>query len=291
MSESQWWLYDLVVLAVAVLCIWNGISGGIVRAVGGVVMSIISCLLASLIASPVAEMAYDAFFQERCQNMICEKLAQMDVTENIRDYLGQKGIYLPYSDAELAQMFDEIRVDDAQADQAAALLGMDADQLREQLMSAVTDAVNAQEGLIPDWAEKTITEADLNVSGVLNTAADAAAALFSNDYRAAAVNLEKTYIRPAAISLLSVLVFAVSAFFISLLLRMFLIVLPERSPSLGNQLMGGLLGLVKTGIYLYLIVLLVSCIVSMQDGAYSFFYEETINRTYIFRLLYDAFVR
>ena len=289
MIDVQWWLYDLVVIAIAVLCIWNGISGGIYRAIGGVAASVASCLIAYIIAAPVSEMAYDAFLQDRCQSVIAENLEQLDVTEDVRNYLSQNGIYLPYSDEEIAQMIQSAGEDDALADQTAALLGMDAQQLKEKLGEAIQNAVGAQEGLLPEWAEKMITEAESGM--VLETVTDTASALFSDDYSEAAAGLEESYVKPAVTSVLSVFVFTAAAFLISLLLRVILLVLPDGRSSLFNQMMGGALGLVKTGIYLYLMVLLVSSIVSMQDGAYPFYSEETINRTYLFRLLYDAIAK
>ena len=288
MGESQWWLYDLVVLSIAVLCIWNGVSGGIYRAVAGLAASIASCLLASILAAPAAEMAYDVFLQDRCQSIIAENLEQFDVTEDVRSYLNRNGVNLPYSDEEIAQMIRDAGEDDALANQAAGMLGMDAQQLKEQLGAAIQSAVGAHEGLLPEWAEKTITEAKSDT--ILDAASDTAAALFSNDYREAAAGLEESYVKPAVTSVLTVFAFAVSAFLIALLLRVILLVLPDGRNSVINKLLGGALGLVKTGIYLYLIVLLVSGIVSMQNGAYPFFSEGTINRTCIFRLLYDAFV-
>lgn len=287
MSEAQWWLYDLVVLAVAVLCIWNGVSGGIIRAVGGLACTVVSCLAAALIAAPVSEMVYDAFFQERCQSVIVSNLEQIDMTEDVRNSLGQYGVYLPISDEEIAQMIHNINEEDGLVDQTAALLGMDAEQLRSKLGAAVIEAVESREGLLPEWAEETIAQAD--ESAALDAAAGIAEAVFSNDYYAAAAGLEETYLRPAILPFLKVLVFAAAAFLISLLLRAVQLVLPSGRNSLLNQMLGGVLGLVKTGIYLYLIVLLVSCIASMQNGAYPFFSEGTIERTWIFRIVYDAF--
>ena len=287
MSEAQWWLYDLVVLAVAVLCIWNGVSGGIFRAVGGLAGTVVSCLAAALIAAPVSEMVYDAFFQTRCQSLIVSNLEQIDMTEDVRNSLGQYGVYLPVSDEEIAQMIQSINEEDGLLDQTAALLGLDAEQLRSRLGEAVIDAVETQPGLLPEWAEETLSQSDKSTA--LDVAADIAAALFSNDYYEAAAGLEQTYLRPAILPVLKVLVFALSAFVISLLLRAVLLVLPSGRNNLLNQLLGGALGLVKTGIYLYLIVLMVSCIASMQNGAYPFFSEGTIERTWIFRILYDAF--
>ncbi len=289
MSESQWWLYDLVVLAIAVLCIWNGVSRGIFRAIGGFLSSIAACLLAWLIATPIAEMTYDAFFQDSCQSLISQELEKLDVTEDVRNYLGQNGIYLPYSDEEIAQMIRSVNEDKALADQTAAYFGMDGEQLREYVGEAVIDAVQMHDELIPDWAEAAIAQTDEEL--VVDAVADTASSLFSNDYQEAAISLEASYVRPAVVSLLSVVVFAAAAFLISLLLRVILLVLPSGRNCLFNQLMGGLLGLLKTGVYLYLIVMLVSCIASMQNGEYPFFSEETINQTCIFRLLYDAFVR
>jgi uncharacterized membrane protein required for colicin V production len=287
MNASQWWIYDLVVLAIGILCVWNGFSNGIYRALGSFLIGVVSFLLASVIATPAAEMTYDMFFQQQCQHTVSENLQKVDMTSQLRNLLAQNGISLPYSDEEIAQMIQDANEDGGTADQIAGYLGMDADSLKTKLGTAVIDAVNAQGDILPSWASTAMAQA--TTADAQNAVTEAAASFFAEDYDAAAKSLEQAFVRPVVVTFLSALIFSVSAFLISLLLRVVILALPVRRDSLWNRLLGGVLGLAKAGVYLCLMVLLVKCISSMQNGAYPFFSEETVNRTYIFRTLYAVF--
>lgn len=61
MDVSQWWLYDLVVLAIAILCIWNGVSGGALKSGSSLIIGIVSCIAGVFLSGPVSGMVYDAF--------------------------------------------------------------------------------------------------------------------------------------------------------------------------------------------------------------------------------------
>ncbi len=287
MSEAQWWMYDLVVLAIIILCVWNGVTHGLFRAIGGAVISIAACLIASVIMTPCSEMVYDAFLQKPCQNMIVQKLERVDFSDNVRSALEQRGLYLPLSDEQIAQTIQSISENEELAEQTAALLGIDKETLEEKISTALLDAIGSQEELLPDWAKQILEDSDKGV--LLDTAADTAAALFSNDYATVSAEIEESYLRPAVLSVLRAVIFAAAAFVISFLLRVILLVLPESKPGTLDALLGGALGLVKASVYLCLIVLLVGGIASIQNGAYPFFSEEVVNRTALFRILYDIF--
>ena len=286
MSEIHWWLYDLVVIAVVVLCVWNGMSGGIFRAIGGLAASIVSCILAFFIAEPVSEMVYDAFLQKQCQSIVYENLEKADITDDVRRMLEQNGIYLSVTDDEIADIIDTVGEDEELAEQTAAAFGLTADELRDKLGAAITDAVEAHGELLPEWAEKAITETE-DKSLVLDVVTDTASAIFTEDRYEASEGLEEMYIRPVVISFLTVIVFIAAAFLIGLILRLILWIIPSGGGPV-NSLLGGAAGLVKAGVYLCLIVLLTSSIVSMQNGEYHFFTMDTVDRTYLFRILYDA---
>ena len=286
MSEIHWWLYDLVVIAVVVLCVWNGMSGGIFRAIGGLAASIVSCILAFFIAEPVSEMVYDAFLQKQCQSIVYENLEKADITDDVRRMLEQNGIYLSVTDDEIADIIDTVGEDEELAEQTAAAFGLTADELRDKLGAAITDAVEDHGELLPEWAEKAITETE-DKSLVLDVVTDTASAIFTEDRYEASEGLEEMYIRPVVISFLTVIVFIAAAFLIGLILRLILWIIPSGGGSV-NSLLGGAAGLVKAGVYLCLIVLLTSSIVSMQNGEYPFFTMDTVDRTYLFRILYDA---
>lgn len=285
MGEAQWWLYDLVVISIAVLCVWNGLNGGALRSCGSLVVGIVSCLAASLLAGPVTDLAYDAFFKETCRSVITEQISENDITDNIRTELEENGIYLPYEDEQIADMLDGLDRDDPALQKAAAMYGIDLSELEGEIADAVDYAIETHDNIIPKWAADAVKKDDGSIN--IDAAADTAAAILRNDYGKASEGIEKNYVKPAVTGILRVIAFTVIASVLTSVLRAAVLVLPRRKNSLTGSLIGSALGAAKAGIYIYLIVLLVSCISSMQGGDYPFYSNRTINQTCIFRIFYE----
>lgn len=285
MGVSQWWLYDLVVIAVAVLCIWNGLSGGLLKSCGSLVVGVVSCIVAGWLSGSISEVVYDSFLKQSVQSTISEKLSEVDVTDNIRSELENNGIYLSLDDEQIADIIDGVRSEDSAMQQAAAMFGINTDEIDEKLEEAVNYAIETHGDIIPDWAEKTVSNGNGKIK--IDSAADAAVAILRDDYTRASAEIENAYVRPAVISLLRTIVFICLAALLSSILRTVLLVLPSKKNSTMGTVVGAAFGAAKAALYLYLLVLLVRCISSMQSGDYPFYSDKTINQTYLFRIFYD----
>ncbi|MDE6020437.1 MAG: hypothetical protein K2H01_05500 [Ruminococcus sp.] len=284
MGESQWWLYDLVVIAIAVLCIWNGAGRGILRSGGSLLIGIVSCLVSAFLSETISEMIYDNFVQDMMQSTITKRLSNADLSGNIRRELESRGIYLPYDDAQIADMIDDIQ-DENYVQQAALIFGIDKDQLEEMISESLDQAIEINDNILPEFVADSVDRSSKKIS--LESVADTAAAILRNDYSGASLEIEKNYIKPVVMGILKTLIFILITVLLSSLLRLSLLVLPSRKESSMGKFIGAAFGAAKGIIYLYLIVLLVSGISSMQNGEYPFYSSKTINQTYLFRIFYD----
>lgn len=284
MGESQWWLYDLVVIAIAVLCIWNGAGRGILRSGGSLLIGIVSCLVSAFLSETISEMIYDNFVQDMMQSTITKRLSNADLSGNIRRELESRGIYLPYDDAQIADMIDDIQ-DENYVQQAALIFGIDKDQLEEMISESLDQAIEINDNILPEFVADSVDRSSKKIS--LESVADTAAAILRNDYSGASLEIEKNYIKPVVMGILKTLIFILITVLLSSLLRLSLLVLPSKKESSMGKFIGAAFGAAKGIIYLYLIVLLVSGISSMQNGEYPFYSSKTINQTYLFRIFYD----
>lgn len=285
MGVSQWWLYDLVVAAIAILCIWNGVSSGALKSCSNLIIGIVSCILGVFLSGPVSEMVYDAFLKDTMQSTITKELSNTDIAGNIRSELEDNGIYIPYDNNQIADMLDGISDDDQYMYQAASMIGIDIDDLKEQIEESIGYAIESNDNIIPEWVSNSVKGSGGKVN--IGAAADTASAILRNDYTSASKNIERNYIEPVVTGVLKSVVFVLIVIIFSAILRTVLIVLPNRKGSIAGKFIGAALGAAKAAIYLYLIVLLVSSISSMQNGMYPFYSKETINQTYLFRIFYD----
>lgn len=285
MGESQWWLYDLVLISITVLCIWNGVNGGALKSCGSLVIGIISCLTASFLSTPIAELAYNTFFSEQCQTVIVGTLSENDIAGNIRSELESNGIYLPYDNDQIADVLESVDTDDPALQQAAEMYGVDPSELDGILADAIGYAIETHDDIIPEWAADSVKEDDGSIN--IDAAADTAAAIMRNDYTQASKKIENNFVKPAVTGILKIIVFTALASVLAYVLRTILLVLPQKKDSLTGTAIGGVLGAAKAGIYIYIMILLVECISSMQNGNYAFFSRETIDKTYLFRIFYE----
>lgn len=285
MGVSQWWMYDLVVAAIAILCIWNGVSGGILKSCSSLIIGIVSCALGVFLSGPISEMVYDSFLQDTMQSTITKELGSADIAGNIRSELEDNGIYIPYDNDQIADMLDGISDNDQYIDQAANMIGIDADDLKEQIEESIGYAIESNDNIIPEWVSKSVKGGGSKVN--IGAAANTASAILRNDYTNASENIEKNYLKPVITGLLRSVIFVLIVMIFSAILRTVLIVLPNKKGSIAGKFIGAAFGAAKAAIYLYLMVLLVSCISSMQNDMYPFYSKGTIDQTYLFRIFYD----
>ncbi len=279
-----WILYDLVIISIAVLCVWNGISEGGYKAVRGFIVTAASLLAAFLLSGPISEGVYNAFFRDTCQEFVEEKLERADVAGNVRGFLEKNGVYIPYSNDEMAQLIEDVQSNGSVAEQAASAIGIDAETLEDYLGDALDYAVESGGDIIPEWAVDSLKKD--NGSFSIDKAADTTAALLRNDAGEAASGIEEAYVKPAVIPVIKGVVFTLLAFLLPILLRFVLRTFFGNGTGTGAAL-GGLMGGLKACIYIFLVVQLTACIAAAQNGSYPFFSESVIDKTYIFSIFYD----
>lgn len=288
MGISGWWLYDLVVIAVAALCIWNGSGSGIIRSCGSLVIGIVSCLVASLLSGPVTDAVYDSFFKDSCQEVVTAEIEKYDIRDDVREKLSEFGITLPYEDAQIADFIDSMRSNDMIIDVAALFCGVSPDEMKDKIGEAVAEAIESNDEYIPDWVERLIRKSDGSVD--FDAALDTLTAILRNDYANASANIESVVIRPIITNIIRLIVFAIMAAAMSFALRAFLLLLPKQRNTTYGMIIGGAAGAARAVVYLFIIVKLVSGIVSMQSDQYPFYTNEAIDKTLLFHLFYNMWI-
>ena len=79
--HQTWWLYDLTVLAVLILCIWGGWRRGLISSVAGLLGYVAAALLAGVLAQPAAEYVYDRWLAEPCAAILEQKMEQYHLAD------------------------------------------------------------------------------------------------------------------------------------------------------------------------------------------------------------------
>lgn len=247
----MWWYYDLVVMAILIVCIWNGARKGAGRSMLQLAAMLISAILAFVVSQPLAEFCYTNFVEaavvSTLENTLDDtaSLADTGIVDMVQEELASYGIYA--SDTEIEEAI-------ADPDAVAAQYGLDADWLNGQIQAAISGAET--EDTVPDWLTDGIAAA-----------------------------------KSLLINALRVISFVVCFSVMMAILQIVIFCLPNRQIGFGiDALLGAVIGLLKACVLLCLMVLLTKAVVTVTQGENVFFTENTIEQTYFFRQLY-AFVQ
>ena len=153
--HQTWWLYDLTVLAVLILCIWGGWRRGLISSVAGLLGYAAAALLAGVLAQPAAEYVYDRWLAEPCAAILEQKMEQYHLADDLQQTLGNYGIQL--DDAALQQIADN--PDNASEELYSVVsqkTGLPAELLQQGLSQSIDSASSQLFTEMPSWMHEAI---------------------------------------------------------------------------------------------------------------------------------------
>ena len=257
------WYYDLVVLAILALCVWTGMRKGVSRSLLQTAATILSAVVALWVSQPLAELCYTEFLEKPVVSAVEGQLNTVDVAGLVQTALSDNGI--PVSREQVQSML-------ADPEGTAAQYGFDSGWVNQQIDAAADSVEELTNGVLPSWLMKEI-------AGDGAVQKETAKSVISGDTHTAAQQLVSTYGKPILCSCFGVLM---------LLFQAVLFLIPVQQMGLSVDLVvGALAGLAKAGILLWMMVVLTKVVVSATEGTTPFFTEATIQKTYLFQLLYE----
>lgn len=288
--NQTWWLYDLTVLAICVLCIWGGWQRGMIRTIVSLLGYVSAGLLSGLLAQPATEYVYTRWLEQPCTELVTQQLEQYHLSDQVQQALSAYGMQV--EEATLKQMAEN---PDAASQQfyaaAAEKTGIPTEVLQRALTQSVDRAaVQAYTGM-PEWMVESLLPSSAEDSkAVQNRAVQTAAILLTEDDMTAAKTLVREYIRPAIIRLGKVFMFSVLFLLISLLLQGIIkwISYLRRVDGMhfSDQVFGATIGAVQAALLVGFMVKLTQWLMTAGSGQIAFFNEAVLSKTVLFQGLY-----
>lgn len=285
--NQTWWLYDLTVLAVLILCIWSGWRHGVLHAAAKLLGCGLAAVLAGFLAQPAAEFVFDHWAAEPCTAILTEKLEQYPLGETLQQTLSAYGISL--DDTILGQLADD---PDHAADQLYGAIsqrtGLPEELLEQGMVQLLSGAVSQLDTGLPDWMADALIPADS--SQLQNRGVQIAALLLTSSTEEAAKELTQTYVRPAFVSVVKTFAFSVLFLLIFTLLQGIIKGMSQMRRTVGghlaDQTLGAAAGLVQAVILLVCISVWTKWITEQGAGQLAFFNETSIEKTILFQRIY-----
>ena len=185
------WYYDLVVLAILALCVWNGMRKGVSRSLLQTAATILSTVVALWVSQPLAELCYTEFLEKPVVSAVEGQLNTVDVTGLVQTALSDNGI--PVSREQVQSML-------ADPEGTAAQYGFDSGWVNQQIDAAADSVEELTNGVLPSWLMKEI-------AGDGAVQKEIAKFVISGDTHTAAQQLVSTYGKPILCSVLQAILF------------------------------------------------------------------------------------
>ena len=216
--NRTWWLYDLTVAAIVLLCVWGGWQRGLIRTLSGLLGYGAAAILAGFFAGTASEYVYDQFLEDRCISVLEQKLDKYHLDDSIEQALSAFGIQLD-PDMLKTAADNPKGASDAFYGTVSQKTGLPDQMIKDALSQIIHDAaVHSYTGL-PSWMAKALVPDKLSSSELQDRIIQTAALLLSGDSHSAAAKLTRQYLRPVILSPLKVFMYSLLFLLISAALQ------------------------------------------------------------------------
>lgn len=106
MGSQFWWFYDVIVAAVALICIFIGSRKGVMKGVFGFVSVVIAAVLAFVISGAVGDTVSSGLVSESNAKKISENISDSTFTTKFIDYVENMGYSVEVDSAKLGTILD-----------------------------------------------------------------------------------------------------------------------------------------------------------------------------------------
>lgn len=299
MGSSYWWILDILVLLVVGYVLLSNAKRGFTKVLVLSIGYIVATLGASLVAGLGAESVYES---------IAER-SNLSAIENVNEHMkwskvfaeainaGKYGVVCTEKDVDIVLRsdrrfyFDEILNDyvNQKTENAAKNRELFTEQLRDAFIKAYSEELNKR---LPRYVKVNFKNKITEDPSIMNQIVDAA----NNRKRSARENaevIEKIFSKEPTVEVLRIFIYLVVLSVLMVIAAIISAVLQNtlffNLTRVKERLFGGILGGLEAVTMLVLLTMLVKLIVMLGGGEFLFFSEKTIDRSILFRFLYQHF--
>ena len=299
MGSSYWWILDILVLLVVGYVLLSNAKRGFTKVLVLSIGYIVATLGASLVAGLGAESVYES---------IAER-SNLSAIENVNEHMkwskvfaeainaGKYGFVCTEKDVDIVLRsdrrfyFDEILNDyvNQKTENAAKNRELFTEQLRDAFIKAYSEELNKW---LPRYVKVNFKNKIAEDPSIMNQIVDAA----NNRKRSARENaevIEKIFSKEPTVEVLRIFIYLVVLSVLMVIAAIISAVLQNtlffNLTRVKERLFGGILGGLEAVTMLVLLTMLVKLIVMLGGGEFLFFSEKTIDRSILFRFLYQHF--
>ena len=298
MSTSFWWVFDLLVIVIAIYVVAVNAKRGVTKSLVLCIGYAITTIIASLVAMIAAPSLYKTVAYENNINGINTANKHMDFVQVFSEAINEQEYGFLIDNGEIIQILNDpercARFDDELFDYASGKTGGPVSQKSDFtaiLQNAFVNSYGAELGeRLPRYVRMYFEQ---QVRQDLQVMRDLLSAFYDEtktpDERADV--LEKLYASAPTTQVLQIFIYLIIFSVVMVLVAFISAVLQNRMflniQNSTDHSVGALIGLIEAGAMLILLTLITRLIVLLAGGKFLFFNDPTIAESKLFSFLYD----
>ena len=294
MNTQLWWLYDVVAVAIFLVCIYLSGRKGIFKSLITAVGCILSVFISVSISGTVSDTLYKTTVRDGNINKLEKTLIDVDISSDMKNALEEMGYSVIVNTKKLDEILDSDKnldeqlykymnningkvVDDEESFQKA--LNVCYASVMKKLISGDMSKYAVE------TASRKIIDGKADFGNLIRQIKDGdkrkdTAKIISDDYVADAY---KNVIRLVVILISFALIFIITLLTVKAMTEGQM----QTENSTGSYIAGGACGIITGAIIVFISAVIVKLCAIMGDNEMLFFGNEAIEKTYIFRYAYN----
>lgn len=287
------WFYDIIIIAIIVISYYLGSRKGFVKMLLVLAGYVVACIGAYFISDIASESVYNKMLKSKVEQTVYSNVENINFKEELKKELKEKGIEADLSDSELDSILNN--TNDISGKLAETLKkknsALNIEDVKEKTSGIFSQnsVLKSIEGKVPD---KLYNEIKTYFSENGNTADELISAMNNPDENERAKEITELAVKPIVLSFVRYLLFIICFIILLIVLKIVIKMICKVVDivpiiSGANKFFGGIIGLAQGILLIFVLVMAIKLWVGFSSGDMLFFNSETIEKTKIFKQIYN----
>lgn len=293
MGEKFALFFDIILIAVLVLFIYNGAKKGFVKTVLVIIGYFVALLGGLVVSNLLSPGIYDAFVRNKAEKVVEENIDNINIKSQIKASIKEQNIGIDITDEEISVIIDKGGDFAKNFSEYAKSKGSQlSDSALESKFNNVFTKNTVLKSIKDKIPENLYSEVEKYLNNSKTSISDVITALNNPSKEEGAKELTELVVKPFAIKVIKIIIFIITFILLMFVVKFLSSVITKTFklvPLVGplNTFLGGLLGFIQGAIIVFITALIIKVLISLTNNEIMLFNTPTIEETYIFKYIYN----
>lgn len=293
MGEKFALFFDIILIAVLVLFIYNGAKKGFVKTVLVIIGYFVALLGGLVVSNLLSPGIYDAFVRNKAEKVVEENIDNINIKSQIKASIKEQNIGIDITDEEISVIIDKGGDFAKNFSEYAKSKGSQlSDSALESKFNNVFTKNTVLKSIKDKIPENLYSEVEKYLNNSKTSISDVITALNNPSKEEGAKELTELVVKSFAIKVIKIIIFIITFILLMFVVKFLSSVITKTFklvPLVGplNTFLGGLLGFIQGAIIVFITALIIKVLISLTNNEIMLFNTPTIEETYIFKYIYN----